>query len=108
MMQNMHSSQNCNMNSCQHHSMNCNFNGNFGCNSNSGCNSGRNSNSACNNNRNPNCNCNMNQQNLKCYIDFVSFAALDCAMFLSWTVFSLCEQHLKCTDHVFTCVSHVS
>ena len=24
----------------------------------------------------------MNQQNLKCYIDFVSFAALDCAMFL--------------------------
>ena len=64
MMQNMHSSQNCNMNSCQHRSMNCNFN------------------SACNNNRNQNCNCNMNQQNLKCYIDFVSFAALDCAMFL--------------------------
>ena len=37
MMQNMHSSQNyttqnCNMNSCQHHSMNCNFNGNSGCN----------------------------------------------------------------------------
>ena len=35
MMQNMHSSQNyttqnCNMNSCQHHSMNCNFNGNSG------------------------------------------------------------------------------
>ena len=24
----------------------------------------------------------MNRQNLKCYIDFVSFAALDCAMFL--------------------------
>lgn len=87
MMQNMHSSQNyttqnCNMNSCQHHSMNCNFNGNSGCNSNSGCNFGRNSNSARNNNRNQNCNCNMNQQNLKCYIDFVSFAALDCAMFL--------------------------
>lgn len=87
MMQNMHSSQNyttqnCNMNSCQHHSMNCNFNGNSGCNSNSGCNFGRNSNSACNNNRNQNCNCYMNQQNLKCYIDFVSFAALDCAMFL--------------------------
>ena len=54
MMQNMHSSQNCNMNSCQHRSMNCNFN------------------SACNNNRNQNCNCNMNQQNLKCYIDFES------------------------------------
>ena len=35
-----------------------------------------------NNNRNQNCNCNMNQQNLKRYIDFVSFAALDCAMFL--------------------------
>ena len=64
MMQNMHSSQNCNMNSCQHRSMNCNFN------------------SACNNNRNQNCYCILNQQNLKCYIDFVSFAALDCAMFL--------------------------
>ena len=64
MMQNMHSSQNCNMNSCQHRSMNCNFN------------------SACNNNRTQNCNCNVNQLNLKCYINFVSFAALDCAMFL--------------------------
>lgn len=103
MMQGMRSSQNyntlnCNMNSCHHRSTNCNSNsnsdcnpdfgynsnsdGNSGCNSSSNCSSGCNSNSIRNNNRNPNCNCNMNQQTLKRYIDFVSFAALDCAMFL--------------------------
>lgn len=97
MMQSMHSSanyntQNCNMNSCQHPSANCScnlngnsrYNSNFSCNSNSSCNCNSNcgSNSTHNNNRNQNCNCSMDQKNLLRYIDLVSFAALDCAMFL--------------------------
>lgn len=77
-MQNMYASQNYSMRSCQNHSMNCNNQNNP--NSNSGCNSSRNQNT--NHNRNQNCNCGMEKKNLKRYIDLVSFAALDCAMFL--------------------------
>ena len=77
-MQNMYASQNYSMRSCQNHSMNCNNQNNP--NSNSGCNSSRNQNT--NHNRNQNCNCGMEKKNLKRYIDLVSFAALECAMFL--------------------------
>ena len=79
-MQNMYSSQNYSMRSCQNHAMNCNNHNNQNCNCNSGCNSSRNQNT--NHNRNQNCNCGMEKKNLKRYIDLVSFAALDCAMFL--------------------------
>lgn len=75
-MPNMYASQNCNMNSCQNRTMNCNHNNN------SGCNSSRTSNRQSSHNRSQNCNCGMEQKNLKRYIDLVSFAALDCAMFL--------------------------
>lgn len=79
--------QNCNMNSCQNRTVNgncnynnCNHNNNSGCNS--GCSSSRTSRNHNSHNRNQNCNCGMEQKNLKRYIDLVSFAALDCAMFL--------------------------
>ena len=74
-MQNMYASQNYTMHSCQNHAMNCNCNHNNR-NHNSSCNSGYNT------NYNQNCNCGTEQKNLKRYIDLVSFAALDCAMFL--------------------------
>lgn len=62
MMQNINSSENCNFN--------CNYNRNM------------NSNSNHNRNYNNGCSCCAEQKKLKRYIDLVSFAALDCAMFL--------------------------
>ena len=64
-----------NMNASQNYNGNCNRNHHHFCNQTRN----QNSNS---NNRNSNCNCSMEQKNLKRYIDLVSFAALDCAMFL--------------------------
>ena len=61
-MQNINSSENCNLN--------CNYNRNM------------NSNSNHNRNYNNGCSCYAEQKKLKRYIDLVSFAALDCAMFL--------------------------
>lgn len=81
-MPNIYASQNCNTNSCQNRTVNSNCNHNNHCNCNSGGNSSRASHSHTPNNRSQNCNCSMEQKNLKRYIDLVSFAALDCAMFL--------------------------
>nr|WP_296194992.1 spore coat protein CotJB [uncultured Anaerobutyricum sp.] len=64
-----------NMNASQNYNGNCNRNHHHFCNQTRN----QNSNS---NNRNSNCNCSMEQKNLKRYIDLVSFAALDCAIFL--------------------------
>ncbi len=64
-----------NMNSTQNYNGSCNRNHNHSCSQN------RNQNYK-SNNRNSNCNCSMEQKNLKRYIDLVSFAALDCAIFL--------------------------
>lgn len=74
--------QNCNMNSCQNRTMNGNCNHNNSSGYNSGCNSSRASRNHSSHNHNQNCNCGMERKNLKRYIDLVSFAALDCAMFL--------------------------
>ena len=64
MMHNTNSIQNCNINCSHNNNPNCNLNCNLKC------------------NRNQHSSCNTEQKNLKYYIDLVSFAALDCAMFL--------------------------
>lgn len=81
-MPNIYASQNCNTNSCQNHAVNVNCNHNNHCNCNSGGNPSRAAHNRTSGNRSQNCNCGMEQKNLKRYIDLVSFAALDCAMFL--------------------------